>query len=109
MSLIQSIENDLKAAGTWLEDEVEHEGEAVWSIVETVFKQVPDVISNVVTSFDDYLETVEKEVLTGTPLETVEQDFLEWAETQGQDLITDAKSIGSTLLQGLLALAIHSL
>ena len=39
MSLIQSIENDLKAAGTWLEDEVEHEGEAVWSIVETVFKQ----------------------------------------------------------------------
>jgi len=110
MSFIQTIEHDLEAAGGWLEHEVEGAAEEVWSVVKTVFGAAEaTVVNSVVSSAKVFLPTIEKAVLSGTTLENLEQMFLQWGEGQGGNLIKDAETIGSTLVQSLLGLAIKSL
>lgn len=107
MNFIETVEADLKAAGQWLEAEFEDAAKQVWAVVQGVFNgNEPAVVANVLTEVKTFLATVAAEIATGTPLETLEQNFIQWAEKEASEIVTDAKSLGSTLLQALIALAI---
>lgn len=110
MSLIQTIEADLQAAGKWLEGEFETAAKEVWAVVTGIFNgNEPTVVANVLASVKAFLGTVAAEIATGTPLDQLEQNFLQWAETEAASIVSQAKTLGSTLLQALIALAIKDI
>lgn len=110
MSLIQTIETDLVAAGKWLESEAEAAGNAVWNVVKVVFDTgEPAIVNAVVAALREFLPTVSAEVAGGMPLETIEQNFIMWALNEGKIVLGDVEQLGSTLVQALIALTIKSL
>lgn len=110
MNLIETIEADLKLAGQWLEAEFEDAAKQVWAVVTGIFNgNEPAVVATVLSSVKTFLATVAGEVATGTPLEDLETNFIQWAEKEVADVVAQAKSLGSTTLQALIALAIKDL
>ena len=110
MSLIQTIENDLTAAGNWLKDETEQVASEVWGVVKSVFNaNVPGIVHNVIVTLKQYLATIPNDIANGTPLETIEQNFVMWAYKEGKIVLGDIEQLGSVLVQGLIALTIKSL
>lgn len=110
MGLIQTIENDLVAAGKWLEGEFDLISHEVWSVVKTVFMTAePVIVNGVVAALKDFLPTVGGEIVAGTPLEVIEQNFVMWALKEGRIVLGDVEHLGSVLVQSLIALTIKSL
>lgn len=110
MNLIQTIEADLKLAGQWLEAEFENAAKEVWAVVQGVFNgNEPGIVANVLAEVKTFLATVTGEIATGTPLEDLEANFIQWAEKEAAAVVADAKSLGSTTLQALIALAIKNI
>jgi len=110
MSLLQTIESDLGAAGNWLVGEVEGVATEVWGVVKGIFTSAaPGIVNNVVSQLKTYLPTQAAAIASGTPLETIEQNFVMWAYKEGVMVLGDLEQLGSTMVQGLIALTIKSL
>lgn len=110
MSLIQTIEADLAATGKWLETEAETIASETWSVIKSVFEAgEPAIVNGVVAALKEFLPTVAAEVAAGTPLETLEQNFIMWALKEGKIVLADVEQLGSTMVQSLIGLTIKSL
>jgi hypothetical protein len=85
MSLITVIENDLKAAGTWLESEAEVIGSEVWTIFKTIWASLNveewNVLIGIVQSVLNDIENNE--------IGDIVQDVIERAEVSGADFVKD--------------------
>lgn len=109
-TIIQTIEADLTNAGKWLEAEFEGAANQVWGVVRQVFHaQEPQVVATILTAVTAFLTSMEAEVAKGTTLENLETAFLNWLHPEEAVLLEDAKTLGSTMLQALIALAIKDL
>jgi hypothetical protein len=110
MGLLQTIEADLAAAGKWLESEAETVATEAWDVIKTVFTQnEPAIVNSVIAALKEFLPTVSAEVASGTPLETIEQNFVMWALKEGKTILSDVEQLGSVMVQSLIALTIKSL
>lgn len=109
-TIIQTIEQDLTAVGKWVEDEFAVAAHQVWGVVSQVFHaQEPQVMADILTAVTAFLGTVEQEVVHGATLADLETAFLNWMHPEEAKLLSDVKSLGSVLVQALIALAIKNL
>lgn len=109
-SIIQTIEQDLTSIGKWVEDEFAVAAHQVWGVVHQVFQaQEPQIMADILTAVTAFLGTVEEQVAHGATLVDLETAFLNWMHPEEAKLLADVKSLGSTLVQALIALAIKNL
>jgi hypothetical protein len=110
MSLIQTIESDLAAAGKWVETEAETVASEAWSVIKSVFQSgEPTIVNGVVAALKEFLPTVGAQVAAGTPLQDLEQNFIMWALREGKIVLASVEHLGSTMVQSLIGLTIKSL
>jgi len=95
--LLDTIEEDLEAAGNWLTHEALTGGMMLWNVLKVVFLLVTSKQAQVIL---DVYARVKSNQDAGKSLEEIERDVLQTATADELEILKDA---GSVIIQGILA------
>jgi hypothetical protein len=116
-NILDVIGTDLKAAEVWVEKEAGVVLTEAQMLADTALKDIWSVGGVLFTAGEatataavlNAIKTFLSGLAPGQDLATIETAFLNEAETLGAELLTQAKGLGSMLLQALIALALKSI
>ena len=95
--LLETIEEDLEAAGNWLTHEAMAGGVMLWNVLKVAFLLVTSKQAQVIL---DVYARVKSDQDAGKSLEEIERDVLQTATADELAILKDA---GSVIIQGILA------
>lgn len=102
MSVLDTIESDLKSAGAWLESQLETEATAAWGLVKQVFVAAePGAVAILKAGIEEAIA----DLGVGAPFGDIMTGVLNTLESQGATWIKD---IEANLLQGIVSLGVSA-
>lgn len=105
-TFLATVEGDIVAEFKVIEGDTETALTAIWNVVKPAFLAFePTVVQGVLGAISSFLATAEQSLLNGGNLADLQTALMNDLEAAGSTLLADAKSLGSDLLQGLIALA----